>query len=769
MLKSPSFQMMSYRKPSKSELTLKVTSSVTESPIPPSDLSGPALLIDNLCSSLDNYLDQDQISEIRRVYTFAAKAHDGQFRYSGEPYITHPIAVAGILADMRMDAESIMAALLHDVIEDTPTVKEYIAEEFGHDVAELVDGVSKLAQIKFESRVEAQAENFRKMLLAMVQDIRVIIIKLADRLHNMRTLGSVRLEKRRRISRETLEIYAPIANRLGMNTVRKELQDLGFSETYPLRYRVLAESVKRARGNRKEIIGKIQSAIESRLQQESVVGRVSGREKHLYSIYQKMRDKNLSFSEVFDVYAFRIIVDSVDACYRVLGVIHNVYKPVPGKFKDYIAIPKTNGYQSLHTVLVGPYGVHIEVQIRTEKIDKVAEAGIAAHWLYKIGDNEGSGHSAQRRVREWMRSLLEMQKNAGNSLEFLENVKIDLFPEEVYVFTPKGKILELPRGATAVDFAYAVHTDVGYTCVAAKVDRRLAPLSTSLTNGQTVEIITAPGARPNPSWLNFVVTGKARTNIRYFLKNLKREESIELGRRMLNRALNPFSLSVDEIPEGNMDKILKELKNDTLDDMFEDIGLGNRLAPFVAKRIAESSSSSHGLSNLHPRAIKSVITRYMPTWLGGEKSLSRPLAIKGTEGMVVTFAKCCRPIPGDSIQGFVSTGRGIVIHTESCKNVKEFRKHPDKWLDVDWEAEVEGEFLVDIRVEVVNKRGVLATLASAISDMDANINNVNISERDGKYSTIIFTIGVHGRIHLANLMRQIRAIDLVNKINRVKG
>ncbi|MFZ0468664.1 MAG: RelA/SpoT family protein, partial [Thiogranum sp.] len=514
-------------------------------PAPVSTDDAPRYLISDLMDLLESYLEPGQVREIYRAYLFGAEAHEGQHRVSGEPYIYHPIEVARILAGMHMDAPSIIAGILHDVIEDTGTPKELVVSEFNEEIAELVDGVSKLTMIKFESQAEAQAENFRKMMLAMVKDIRVILVKLADRLHNMRTLGVMRADKRRRIARETLEIYAPIANRLGMNQIRLELEDLGFAAMYPMRYRVLSEAVRRARGNRKEILNKIESAIGQRLDEEDLQYRLLSREKHIYSLYKKIRDRVGSFAEVFDVYAFRIVVDAVDTCYRVLGMMHNLYKPVPGKFKDYIAIPKANGYQSLHTVLFGPYGVPIEAQIRTDDMDRVAESGIAAHWLYKSSsDKTGGGNNAQTRAREWLRELLEMQRNAGNSLEFLENVKIDLFPDEVYVFTPAGDILELPRGATAVDFAYAVHTDVGNTCIAAKIDRRLAPLRTPLLNGQTVEIITATGAHPNPAWLNFVTTAKARSNIRHYLKNLQNDEAVELGQRMLDKSLHNISSSL---------------------------------------------------------------------------------------------------------------------------------------------------------------------------------------------------------------------------------
>lgn len=724
----------------------------------------PVFSIDDLCGMLAQYLEPDQVDQVRRAYLFGAEAHKGQQRLSGEPYISHPLAVARILAEMHLDHHTIMAALLHDVIEDTGTIKEHLVKEFGNEIAELVDGVSKLTQIKFQTKAEAQAENFRKMLMAMTRDIRVILVKLADRLHNMRTLGPMAPDKRRRIARETLDIYVPIAHRLGLNTLRLELEELGFAALYPMRYRVLAEAVRKARGNRKEVLQKIQLAIEGRLAQEGLTGRILGREKHLYSVYQKMRGKHVSFSEVFDVYAFRIIVDKVDTCYRVLGVVHGLYKPVPGKFKDYIAIPKSNGYQAIHTVLFGPYGVPIEVQIRTEDMNKVAEAGIAAHWLYKAGDKSGGAHV---RAREWLREVLEMQKNAGNSLEFIENVKIDLFPDEVYVFTPKGKIMQLVRGATGVDFAYAVHTDVGNSCVAIKIDRHLAPLSTALSNGQTVEVITAAGAKPNPSWLNFVVTGKARANIRNYLKNLKSEEAISLGRRLLDKALAEASLSIAELPQERIMTLLKDFKVKNLESLYEDIGLGNRMATLVAHRLipADDMERERGRNG-----IKDVLTRYVPAWLkGGERSPSQPLLIKGTEGMVVTFAKCCHPIPGDPLLGFVSAGRGIVIHSEECKNVADFRSRPEKWIDVQWAQEITGEFPVEVRVDVVNQRGALATVAAAIAEMGANIDNLQLEERDGKYSTLTIVIEVRDRVHLAKIMRRIRSLDIVARINRTKG
>jgi guanosine-3',5'-bis(diphosphate) 3'-pyrophosphohydrolase len=697
---------------------------------------------------LEDYLEPDQIAEVYRAYLFGAEAHDGQSRASGEPYIYHPLAVAHILAEMRMDTKSLIAALLHDVIEDTPTAKEQITKLFGEEVAELVDGVSKLTHIEFESRLEAQAENFRKMILAMTRDIRVILVKLADRLHNMRTLGAMRADKRRRIARETLEIYAPIANRLGMNRVRLELEELGFAALYPLRYRVIAERMKKSRGNRKEIVSKIENSIMERMKQEGLAGQVIGREKHLYGIYKKMKEKQVQFNEIMDVYAFRIIVSSVDMCYRVLGAVHNLYKPVPGRFKDYIAIPKANGYQSLHTVLFSPYGVPIEVQIRTDDMHRVAEAGIAAHWLYKSGDD--SGNSAQVRARQWLLDLLEIQQHAGNSMEFLENVKVDLFPDEVYVFTPKGTIMELPRGATAVDFAYAVHTDVGNQCVAVKIDRRLMPLRSELRNGQTVEIITASGARPNPAWLNFVHTAKARANIRNFLKNLQHDEAVSLGQRLLNKSLEQYGSNLQSLPEKNILQVTETFKVKGFDKLLMDIGLGNRMPMLIARALIQGEDEKLG------KEIKSS---------GSE---SKPLAIKGTEGTVVTYAKCCRPIPGDKILGFVTAGRGVVIHVDGCKNIADYRNKPEKWIDVEWEESVAGEFPVELRLLVVNQRGVLATIAAAISDLDANIENVVMDERDGQHSQLTLTVAVKDRKHLARIIKRLRSLSNVVRIARAQ-
>ena len=703
--------------------------------------------LNDLIKQVNTYMTQEQIEKIELAYEFGARAHEGQKRVSGEPYIYHPLEVACILADMHMDHQTLSAALLHDVIEDTPTVKREISREFGKNVAELVDGVSKLTQITFDSFEEAQAHNFRKMLMAMSNDIRVILVKLADRLHNMRTLGVLRPEKRRRIARETLEIYVPIAQRLGLNTMRLELEELGFSALYPMRHRILAEQVRKARGHRKEIIDKIRNALRRRLRQEKMPAQIIGREKHLYGIYQKMRMNGLSFNEVYDVYAFRIIVDSVNTCYRVVGTVHNLYKPVPGKFKDYIAIPKANGYQSLHTVLFGPYGVPIEVQIRTHEMNDVAEAGIAAHWLYKTDGSSGDRSGAHKRAREWLQSIIEMQQTAGNPEEFLENVKVDLFPDAVYAFTPKGKIIELPRGATAVDFAYAIHSNLGNSCTGVRINRRLAPLSSQLASGQTVEIIKSPGAQPNPAWLNFVVTAKARSSIRHYLKNLQHNEAIALGKRLLNRQLELLNKQYDQLDRKQIEAVLTEYKLQSEDELLTDIGLGNRIAPLIARKLTASNNSIE----ITDKNINDT---------------SSALVIKGTEGMVVTFPKCCYPIPGDPIIGFTSAGRGIVIHTQSCKNIAEFKNQPEKWINVEWEQNIDRDFPTRIRMNATNQRGVLATLAAAISDQEANIANVDIKDKDDRYTTLEFIVEVKNRQHLANVIRRIRVIKHVSHISR---
>jgi len=708
----------------------------------------PRYRIGDLCAYLDSYLPPEHIREFYRAYLYGAEAHEGQWRKSGEPYIFHPLAVARILAEMRMDHKCLIAALLHDVIEDTGIDKAQLAESFDLEVAELVDGVSKLSKIDFKSRAEAQAASLQKMLLAMTRDIRVILIKLADRLHNMRTLGAMRPDACRRIARETLDIYAPIANRLGINSVRVELEELGFAHHWPWRRDIIQRAVHRTLGARAEMVSMVETTLKHALEQEGLAGAVEGRRKHFYGIYRKMRDKKRSFDEIVDVVAFRVIVDRVDTCYRVLGLVHNLYKPVPGRFKDYIAIPKANGYQSLHTVLIGPQGIQIEIQIRTEDMQRMAESGIAAHWLYKSGASNGANPTGL--AADWLQNLLEMQREAGNSVEFLENVKVDLFPDEVYVFTPKGRIKTLKRGATVVDFAYAIHSDIGNSCVAARIDRRLVALSTVLRSGQTVEIITAPGAKPNATWLNFVTTGKARASIRNYLKNLKQREAQGLGWRLLNAELEVLGTTLDGVDAPRLAAYLREAELATVDALLGDIGLGNRLAALVARRLVEVDGEDVGAE---PRA--------------GEEPHPHRLAIRGTEGMVVSFARCCRPIPGDTIAAQFSPGRGLVVHRSECRNLGSPEQRRDHRLDVEWAPDPEGEFTTEIRVEIGNRRGALAVVAGAIAELGSNIETVQSREKDGMTTAMEFVILVRSRHHLAQIMRRLRQIPLVLRIVRL--
>jgi RelA/SpoT family (p)ppGpp synthetase len=703
--------------------------------------------IEALAESISSYLTPEQVNLVKRSYYYAEQAHEGQRRRSGEPYVTHPLAVAGILASQHMDHQSLMAAMLHDVIEDTPISKEALASQFGETVAEIVDGVSKLTQFEFQSRAEAQAENFQKMALAMAKDIRVILVKLADRTHNMRTLGVLRPEKRVRIATETLEMYAPIAQRLGMHNVRVELEDLGFAAQYPMRAARIEAAVMAARGHRKALVEQVKEEIEMCLKREGHDATVIGRQKHLYSIYSKMRSKKKSFNEIMDLYAFRIVVDSVDTCYRVLGCIHNLYKPVPGGFKDYIAIPKSNGYQSLHTVLFGLHGVPIEIQIRTQEMEEMANYGIAAHWLYK-SDNEELENGSHTRARQWVQGLLEIQQRAGNSMEFIENVKIDLFPDEVYVFTPKGRILELPQGSTPVDFAYAVHTDVGNRCVACRINRRLAPLSEPLQSGQTIDIITAAGAQPSPAWLNFVVTGKARTNIRHFLKNQRQTESMALGRRLLDKALINLDSSIEQLSDSQKERVLADTGFDDFDKVLEDIGLGNRVAFLTAHQLLADSVDEDSDGN------------------GGRH---QPMVISGTEGFRVNFARCCYPIPGDPIIGFISSEKGVVVHTENCHNSIEFReKNPERSVPLRWDNKAEGEFSAELRIELSKSRGIIAVLATKINAMDANIEKIGVEDEDPYMSSVNVIVGVHSRVHLARIMKYIRSLKAVTKVTRVR-
>ncbi|WP_105214597.1 bifunctional GTP diphosphokinase/guanosine-3',5'-bis pyrophosphate 3'-pyrophosphohydrolase [Pseudoalteromonas sp. T1lg22] len=699
-------------------------------------------LFEGLKKKISEYLAPEDVALVQKAYVVAREAHEGQFRSSGEPYITHPVEVTQILANMKLDHETLMAALMHDVIEDTDFSQQDLAEIFGETVADLVEGVSKLDKLGFKDKRELQAENYRKMIMAMTQDIRVILIKLADRTHNMRTLGSLRPDKRRRIARETLDIFAPIANRLGIHDIKNELEDLGFQALYPMRYRALKSEVAKARGNRKEVITNIQGEIESRLSEWGIHAQVSGREKHLYSIYRKMLNKELMFNEVMDIYAFRIVVDNMDTCYRVLGVAHNLYKPIETRFKDYIAVPKTNGYQSLHTSLVGPHGIPVEIQIRTLDMDHMADKGVAAHWMYKK-TGENSGHTAQQRARQWMQSLLELQQSAGSSFEFVENVKTDLFPEEIYVFTPDGRIVELPMGATAVDFAYAVHTDVGNTCVGARVNRKPHPLSKALDTGQTVEVITSSGAHPNATWLNFIVTAKARLCVRNYLKNQRHEEALQLGRRLLDSALGEYSL--DSISSETINRVLEEHQVNSMLELMVEIGCGNIMSVLVAKRLLQNEEAD--LDKL---------------------ATSTKAAIIGTEGMLVNYSKCCRPVPGDDIVAFVSQGKGLTVHRQECKNIRGWRNESSKYFVVKWEDNSEKEYIATLRVEIINHQGALAKLTSLVASTGANIVELQTDEKESNLYVIDLGVTVKDRIHVANIMRRIRVMPDVQKVYRKK-
>jgi len=695
-----------------------------------------------------SYLKPTDVARLAEAYRFSGAAHAGQRRQSGEAYISHPLAVAEILAGWRLDGQALVAALLHDVMEDTSVTKAEISDTFGKLVADLVDGVSKLDKIEFQSAEDAQAENFRKMLLAMARDVRVILIKLADRLHNMRTLDAVAPAKRRRVARETMEIYAPIANRLGLNELFHELQELAFSHTHPLRYRVLYKATRAARGNRREVVGKIEASIKARLAEAGVAAAITGREKHIYSIYRKMIEKHLSFSEVHDIYGFRVVVKDNPVCYLALGVLHGLYKPVPGKFKDYIAIPKANGYQSLHTALIGPYGVPVEIQLRTEEMHRLAEAGVASHWMYK--SDADSLSNLQKKTHQWLQSLLEIQSQSGDSQEFLEHVKVDLFPDEVYVFTPKGRILSLPRGATTVDFAYAVHTDIGNKCVAAKVNGELVPLRTELRNGDRIEIVTTGYAKPNPAWLQYVRTAKARSNIRHFLKTMQYDESAALGERLLEQALKAAGHAASEIDAQSWERAVRDAGAHSRQEVLADIGLGRRLPAVVARRLLRKTEREEAKSG-QPRSAGAIVV------------------IRGTEGMAVQLANCCRPIPGDAIVGSMKKGQGLVVHTAECRQATRSRRiEPDQWMDVEWDRQPSRLFLTAVRVMVTNQRGVLAKVASEIAEAGSNIDSISMEEDRAVFTTMLFVIEVGNREHLARVMRALRRLPEVEKLSRAR-
>src|SRR5207342_1268070 len=698
------------------------------------------------------YLPKSQREQLRRAWSIGAAAHAGQTRKSGEPYITHPVAVAKVLADQGLDIETLVAAILHDTLEDTPLTPDAITTEFGATVTELVDGVTKLDKLQFRDRQEANAESFRKMLLAMSRDLRVILIKLADRLHNMRTLGAQSVEARRRIAAETLEIFAPIAQRLGMNLIKAELQDLGFRAMHPWRHAVLEKRIRTQPLLRREALSRIEAQVAQRLTKEGFQYRLISRIKSPWSIYSKMRAEGKTFDQVMDVFGFRIVVRSVPECYHALGVAHSVFKPLDGRFRDFIAIPKANGYQSLHTVLFGPYGSPIEVQIRTEEMDLIAERGIAAHWAYKHGGT--SPNSAQSRAHSWIANLLESQRSTGSSLEFLENVKVDLFPDEVYLFTPKGAILSLPRNATVLDFAYAVHTDVGNHAVAARVDKTLVPLRTKLVSGQTVEIITAKSSTPKPQWLEFVVSGKARTAIRHQLKHVEHEDAVQLGHRMIDRALEGMGTSLDRLPSARLDAYLAEHRYPRLEALLAEIALGNRMPAQVASALARQASVAG--------TTKGPADLFFDARVPGDRIL-----ITGNERGVITFANCCLPVPGDEIMGYHTAGRGIMVHRLDCPNVGDYRKSPERWVAIGWDRDVSGDFHSALLVQVENRPGVLAQVAAAIAQAESNIDGVEYLERDSNVAAIRFAIEVGDRKHLADVIRRVRRLTVVHGVQRL--
>ncbi|MCL7713106.1 RelA/SpoT family protein [Stenotrophomonas mori] len=690
-----------------------------------------------------SYLPAEQRLLLRRAWEVGAAAHAGQTRKSGEPYITHPVAVACVLAELGLDVEALVAAILHDTIEDTPLTHEALAEQFGDTVADLVDGVTKLDKLRFRDRQEAVAESFRKMLLAMSRDLRVIMIKLADRLHNMRTLGAQSAEARRRIALETLDIYAPIAQRLGMSLIKSELQNLGFKALYPWRHAILEKHIRSQPVVRREAMAQVEVQLSQRLAREGLEHRLISRIKTPWSIYTKMHEENKSFDQVMDVFGFRLVMRSVPSCYHALGAVHATFKPLDGRFRDFIAIPKANGYQSLHTVLFGPYGSPIEVQIRTEEMDLIAERGVAAHWTYKFGGD--SPNSAQSRAHAWIVELIDSQRSAGSSLEFLDNVKVDLFPDEVYLFTPKGRILALPRNSTALDFAYAVHTDVGNRAVASRVDKKLVPLRTKLVSGQTVEVITARSATPKPQWLEFVVSAKARTAIRHQLKQLEHEDAVQLGHRMLDRALEAMDSSIERLPKGRLDAFLAEHRYPRLEAFLADVALGNWMPTQAAQALMAHGEALAG---------------------GMPQRAQEKILISGSERGVVTFAGCCQPIPGDEIMGYHTAGKGIVVHRMDCPNLAELRKSPERWVPIGWDSSVVGDYDTALIVVVENGTGVLAQLAAAIAQSQSNIERVDYLDRDINAAMLCFNLQVRDRTHLAEVMRRLRRLSVVQSVRR---
>ena len=702
----------------------------------------------SLTQLVKTYLPKREIDKVWEAYRFSEKAHSGQKRRSGEAYISHPVSVACIAARFHLDSQSIQAALLHDVVEDTESTELEIESKFGKQVSTLVTGLSKLDKVEFQDANEAQAENFRKMLLAMTQDVRVMLIKLSDRLHNMQTIQSLDERKKIRIAQETVDIYAPIANRLGLNNLYQELEDLCFEVLHPVRYKTIQKAIKASRGNRKEVIEKISNEISHKLKSVKTKAEITGREKNPASIHRKMLEDQTGFNQINDIYAFRIIVNDINDCYLTLGTLHSLYNPIPGKFKDYIAIPKANGYQSLHSTLLGPFGVPVEIQIRTKSMHQLAEAGVAAHWLYKTKDAHVT--DLQQKTNQWLKRMLDIQNDSSNSLEFLEHLKVDLFPDEVYVFSPDGKIFALPKNSSSIDFAYAVHSDVGNKAVSAKINQMLVPLRTRLSTGDHVEIITSTLAKPNPTWLNFVITGKARSQIRNYLRSAESKDLIFLGEKMLNNALNAFHIHPTAIKKKHWNKLILDYHVESKDEILMDIALGKKVNVMVA----------HQLTNL----MDGVASNKKQT------KMLDVITIKGSDDMAIQLASCCHPIPGDPILGYINKEKGLVIHTHDCQIVNELSLDHDRWVDVEWEPDSEKLFNVRLSVLVVNERGMLGKIASVIADAESNIDNVSLQDMDGSpFATLNFLVQVRHRQHLAELIRNLRKITKVNKITRVKN
>jgi GTP pyrophosphokinase len=718
-----------------------------------------------LVGKLD-YLSAPEIESVRQAYRFADEAHLGQMRKNGDPYITHPIAVAAQCAEWKLDAQALMAALMHDAIEDCGVTKQDLVERFGAPVADLVDGLTKLEKLEFDTREQNQAESFRKMLLAMAKDVRVILIKLADRTHNMRTMGDMPRNKWKRISSETLEIYAPIAHRLGLNFTYRELQDLAFRFLHPWRYEILSKALNKSRNRRKDLIARVQGEVESAFRKFGLSVRTMGREKTLYSVYRKMDSKHLSFSQVTDIYGFRIVVPELSDCYTGMGVLHQLYKPLPGKFRDYVAIPKVNGYQSLHTTLIGPFGTNIEFQLRTHAMDVVAESGVAAHWLYKA--SEPNSDTSQRLGTQWLQSLLDIQQETHDASEFWDHIKIDLFPDAVYVFTPKSKIMALPRGATVMDFAYAIHSDVGNRTVAARINSEQRPLRTELNNGDIVEIITSDNAEPNPAWLSFVKTGRARSKIRHHLKTLAQEKSNELGERMLGQALRSEGIATLPTEDGpyktTWEKLLRFTGNKSRSELLSDIGMGKRIASMVGKKLAVLLAET----GLKPDALLISTERYAS---GEDESVSQGVvSLDGSEGLSVQYASCCKPIPGDRIVGYLGRGEGLTVHAEDCPTGRRLlTRDSERFLQVEWADEPVRPFETMVLVTVTNGKGVLARVASAIAAAEADITHVDMGDEPAQTATDIrFSISVRDRQHLADVLRSLKRTTSVLKAQRFK-